>query len=63
MGEERLAYRLLTGRDDHEFCARVSAALAEGYVLYGSPSITHNGQEAVVAQALVLPEVLADERG
>ena len=52
---DRLAYRLLTGPDDAEFCERVSAALADGYVLYGSPAITHDGERAIVAQALVLP--------
>jgi hypothetical protein len=30
-------YRLLTGPDDAAFCHRVSAALALGYRLYGSP--------------------------
>lgn len=49
-----LAYRLLTGPDDHEFCARVSGALANGYQLYGSPSITWNGDRAIVAQAVIL---------
>lgn len=51
-------YRLLTGPDDAEFCRRVSEALEEGYVLYGSPAITFNGQHAVVAQAVVWPEVV-----
>ena len=37
---ERLRYRLLTGPDDRTFCERVSAALADGYELHGSPSIT-----------------------
>lgn len=60
MGGERLPYRLLTGRDDHEFCVRVSEALADGYVLYGSPSITFNGEHPVVAQAVVLPGTLGD---
>lgn len=46
-------YRLLTGKDDAQFCRRVSEALALGYVLYGSPAITHNGEHAVVAQAIV----------
>lgn len=58
MAEERLAYRLLTGPDDHAFCERVSEALADGYVLFGGPAITHNGEQAVVAQAVVLPEAL-----
>jgi hypothetical protein len=29
-------YRLLTGKDDHAFCERVSEALAQGWQLYGS---------------------------
>ena len=52
--DDRLAYRVLTGPDDRAFCERVSAALAEGYELYGSPSLTFNGERVIVAQALVL---------
>ena len=55
-GDERLPYRLLTGPDDRAFCARVSAALAEGYRLHGSPSATFNGERVIVAQAVVLAE-------
>jgi hypothetical protein len=51
----RLRYRLLTGPDDHDFCARVSAALDDGYQLYGAPAITFNGETSIVAQAVVLP--------
>ncbi len=53
--QERLRYRLLTGRDDRAFCERVSEALADGYELHGSPTITWNGDHAVVAQAVTLP--------
>ena len=51
----KLPYRLLTGRDDHAFCERVSQALAEGCVLYGSPAITYNPDKACawVAQAVI----------
>jgi len=52
----QLKYRLLTGVDDRSFCEKVSLALAEGYVLYGSPTMTFNGQKIIVAQAVVLPE-------
>lgn len=52
---ERLRYRLLTGPDDKHFCARVSAALDEGYELYGSPAMTMGPEGVVVAQAVVLP--------
>lgn len=52
----RLSYRLITGADDAEFCARVSRLLAEGYRLHGSPALTHDGERVVVAQALVLTD-------
>lgn len=57
--EERLAYRLFTGPDDRAFCERVSAALAEGYVLHGGPAATSNGGRVIVAQAVVLPAAVA----
>jgi hypothetical protein len=57
--EERLSYRLVTGPDDRSFCERISAALAEGYVLHGSPAATFNGGQVIVAQALVLPAAIA----
>ena len=52
--DQPLAYRLLTGADDREFCEKVGNALAEGYALYGSPSITFDGEQIIVAQAVVL---------
>lgn len=48
-------YRVLTGPDDAKFCRRVSEALALGYVLHGSPSLTFNGETVIVAQAVVWP--------
>ncbi|MBL1079960.1 DUF1737 domain-containing protein [Nocardia sp. 2] len=52
----RLRYRLITGPDDASFCERISALLAEGYRLHGSPSITANGGRVIAAQAVVLDE-------
>ncbi len=49
-------YRLLTGPDDAAFCRHVSEALALGYVLYGSPAATFDGQRVIVAQAVIWPE-------
>jgi len=49
-------YRLITGRDDAQFCERVSDALRLGYQLYGSPSVTHNGEYVVAAQAVLWPD-------
>ncbi|EBY7427337.1 DUF1737 domain-containing protein [Salmonella enterica] len=50
-------YRLLTGKDDAKFCHRISEVLAPGYQLYGSPAATFNGQDVIVAQAIIWPEV------
>ncbi|WP_026211837.1 DUF1737 domain-containing protein [Longispora albida] len=55
MSEDRLRYRVLTGPDDAAFCERVSAALADGYELHGSPALTFDGSRVIVAQAIVLP--------
>ncbi|WP_431098877.1 DUF1737 domain-containing protein [Polaromonas aquatica] len=48
-------YRLLTGPDDASFCRRVSEVLAMGYELYGSPAATFNGENVIVAQAVLWP--------
>ncbi len=57
----------MTGPDDQSFCERVSAALDQGYVLYGSPAITFNGERCIVAQAVIVDhsvdERMARERG
>lgn len=49
-------YRLLTGPDDVSFCHRVSEALELGYRLHGSPTMTFDGEQVVVGQALLWPE-------
>ncbi|MCZ4281203.1 DUF1737 domain-containing protein [Kiloniella laminariae] len=48
-------YRFITGKDDDQFCKRVSQALNDGYHLYGSPSLTFNGTEVICGQAVVWP--------
>jgi hypothetical protein len=52
-------YRLLTGVDDTAFCRRVSAELAKGYVLYGSPTCAIHPEtgQMRVAQAIIRPEL------
>lgn len=57
MAAKKLRYQLLTGPDTHDFCARVSQALDDGYELYGSPAITYDsdGTTPIVAQAVILP--------
>lgn len=54
--QPRLRYRLLTGPDDTSFCEKISAALEDGYVLHGSPSIGFDGGRLIAAQAVVLSE-------
>lgn len=56
-------YRVLTGPDDEEFCRRVSDALDQGYVLHGGPSLAFNGEQTIVAQAVVWPDTLTASRG
>ena len=57
--EDKPIYRLLTGRDDHPFCERVSAALEEGWRLYGSPTLAWDTENSCMkaAQAVVWHEV------
>ena len=47
-------YRFLTGADTPDFCARVSTALDEGYVLYGNPVMVMDGDTRIVGQAVIL---------
>ena len=54
--ETKLRYRLITGKDDSSFCQRISKLLDEGYKLYGSPSCTFNGQDVIVAQAVIIDD-------
>ena len=48
-------YRIITGKDDSEFCHRISAALDKGWELYGSPSLTFDSVRGVTicGQAVV----------
>lgn len=55
-------YRVLTGPDDEVFCRRVSEALDLGYVLHGGPAVAVNGEQTIVAQAVVWPEPATRER-
>ena len=46
-------YRYLTGKDDVNFCAKVTKALNEGYELYGAPTMTFNGVDVLVGQVVI----------
>lgn len=62
--EDRPIYRLLTGQDDRAFCERVSEALAQGWRLYGSPTINWDVAENCMkaAQAVVWHEADVTKR-
>ena len=49
------AYRLLTGEDSADFCHKVTAALDQGWDLYGGPAYAHDAAAGVMrcAQAVV----------
>jgi hypothetical protein len=53
MPDRKEKYKLITGKDDAEFCRRVTELLDNGYELYGSPAMAFNGEYMVVAQAIV----------
>ncbi len=60
--EVKLPYRLITGPDDVTFCERISQALSDGYRLYGSPAASFDGENLLVAQAVVL-DIAVDKSG
>jgi hypothetical protein len=60
-------YKVLTGPIGDDFHHSVAKAISEGYELYGSPAVTFNGKEVIVAQAVFLaapekPRMSAVER-
>ena len=55
--ESKKRFRMLTGIDDSAFCQKVSDALDDGYELYGSPTMTFNGTNVIVGQAVVLKKL------
>jgi hypothetical protein len=48
-------YKLLTGIDNSEFCAKVRLHLENGYSLHGSPTMAFNGKDIIVGQAVTKP--------
>ncbi len=55
MDRRATLYRYLTGPDDAAFCRRVTEALADGWMLYGSPSLTYDATlgRTVCGQAVI----------
>ena len=56
MSQAKERYKLITGKDNNDFCERITQLLSEGYELYGSPALSFNGEHMVVAQAVVKAE-------
>lgn len=54
--KKKIEYRLVTGKNDANFCDRITALLGEGWQLYGSPSSAFNGTDVIAAQALTREE-------
>ena len=46
------SYKLITGKDNADFCDKITQLLGEGYELYGSPTMSFNGDHIVVGQAV-----------
>ena len=57
-------YRFLSEEDTSAFCHKVSAALANGWSLYGSPTQTFDAASGVMrCGPAVIKEVAADYTG
>ena len=55
-------YKMLTGVDDSQFCAKVRLHLDNGYALHGSPVMAFNGKDIIVGQAVVLKKLPAKKK-
>jgi hypothetical protein len=55
-------YKMLTGIDNSEFCAKVRLHLDNGYALHGSPVMAFNGKDIIVGQAVVLKKLPAKKK-
>jgi len=53
MPDQSTTYKMVTGKDDSEFCKRITKLISEGFELYGSPTMTFNGEEVIVGQAVI----------
>ncbi len=56
-GRKLHIYRFLTGGDDSAFCHKFTKALSEGWVLYGSPSISAGADGKTVCGQAVTKDV------
>lgn len=53
-----LAYRYLTGKDDENFCRRVTRELSRGWQLYGQPTLAFDSARGImICGQVVVKEV------
>jgi hypothetical protein len=55
-------FKMLTGIDNSDFCAKVRLHLDNGYALHGSPVMAFNGKDIIVGQAVVLKKLPAKKK-
>ncbi len=55
-------FKMLTGIDNSEFCAKVRLHLDNGYALHGSPVMAFTGKDIIVGQAVVLKKLPAKKK-
>ena len=55
------AYRYLTGKDDAEFCHRVTRELSLGWELYGPPTLTFDSAKGVIICGQAIVKDVADK--
>jgi len=56
-------YRYLTGPDDDGFCHRVTAALNNGWQLYGNPTLAYDGNSnTMICGQAIIKEVPGEYR-
>ena len=54
-------YRFLSGEDDSSFCHKVTKALSEGWVLYGSPRYAYDANEQKMKCGQAVTRIVADQ--
>jgi len=55
-----IAYRLLTGDDTSAFCHKVTRALADGWVLHGSPAYGFDAANGIMRCAQAVTKDVPD---
>jgi hypothetical protein len=54
-------YRFLSGEDDSSFCHKVTKALSEGWVLYGSASYAYDAMNKKMKCGQAVTKVVSDQ--